>query len=84
MPSLSCILFHISSAMNAVAIPGHIIYGILRMNPALRRMANTPDNAVSRASARAGWDYVVALLAALGMMFQISYFFLLRNVLSSN
>ncbi|KAH3912799.1 hypothetical protein HBH56_119480 [Parastagonospora nodorum] len=68
MPALSCILFHISSAMNAVAIPLHIKYGVFRMNPALRRMANTPDNAVSRASAQAGWDYVVALLAALAML----------------
>ncbi|KAH3959792.1 hypothetical protein HBH64_224240 [Parastagonospora nodorum] len=65
MPALSCILFHIYSAINAVAIPLHIKYGVFRMNPALRCMANTPDNAVSRASAQAGWDYVVALLAAL-------------------
>lgn len=59
-------LYYLSSAINAVSIPGHIAAGRRNLNPALQRLPSTPDVALGRISATVAWDMINALLATSG------------------
>ncbi|KAF4313833.1 hypothetical protein GTA08_BOTSDO00134 [Botryosphaeria dothidea] len=61
-------LYYLSSAINAVSIPGHIAAGRRSLKPALQRIPSTPDVALGRISATVAWDMVNALLATSALL----------------
>lgn len=59
-------LYFASAAINAVSIPGHILFGINEVNPAITSIPPDEKYALGRATATTAWDMVNALLAGLG------------------
>lgn len=57
-------LYYASAAINAVSIPGHILFGIKEVDPAIASIPPNEKHALGKATATTAWDMVNALLAA--------------------
>lgn len=57
-------LYYASAAINAVSIPGHILFGIKEVDPAIASIPHNEEHALGKATATTAWDMVNALLAA--------------------
>lgn len=60
-------LYYASAAINAISIPGHIMFGIKEVDPAVATISPDREHALGKATATTAWDMVNALLAASGM-----------------
>jgi hypothetical protein len=61
-------LYYASAAINAVSIPGHILFGIREVDPAIASIPSNEKHALGKATATTAWDMVNALLAASGKL----------------
>jgi hypothetical protein len=61
-------LYYASAAINAVSIPGHILFGIKEVDPAIASIPHNEEYALGKATATTAWDMVNALLAASGKL----------------
>lgn len=59
-------LYYASAAIHAISIPGHIIFGINEVDPAIAAIPSDSEHALGKATATTAWDMVNALLAASG------------------
>lgn len=59
-------LYYASAAINAVSIPGHILFGIKEVDPAIASIPDNEEHVLGKATATTAWDMVNALLAASG------------------
>ncbi|KAH7042275.1 hypothetical protein B0J12DRAFT_674552 [Macrophomina phaseolina] len=66
--SFSSSLYYLASAINAVSIPGHAIFGLQHVNPAIRSIPPAPELALGKATATTAWDMVNAMLATLALL----------------
>lgn len=66
MPFTPSTLYYVSSLLNAVSIPGRILFGIQYVDPAVDRISPTPELALGKATAKTAWDMVNGMLTALG------------------
>ncbi|GFF32560.1 hypothetical protein IFM61606_10829 [Aspergillus udagawae] len=61
-------LYYASAAINAVSIPGHILFGIREVDPAIASIPSNEKHALGKATATTAWDMVNALLAASALL----------------
>lgn len=66
-------LYYASAAIHAVSIPGHIVFGIKHVDPAVSRIPSDPELAIGKATATTAWDMVNALLGASGITFSSTF-----------
>lgn len=59
-------LYYASAAINAISIPGHILFGIGQVDPAVASIPSHEELALGKATVTTAWDMVNALLAASG------------------
>lgn len=59
-------LYYASAAIHAISIPGHIMFGIKEVDPAIAAIPSKSEHALGKATATTAWDMVNALLAASG------------------
>lgn len=59
-------LYYASAAINAISIPGHIVFGIKEIDPAVAMIPSNANHALGKATATTAWDMVNGLLAASG------------------
>ena len=63
--AISSALFTTSAVLNALSVPGHIVFGWKVLDPFLATHESDPSNSLAIASARVGWDHMtVGILAA--------------------
>lgn len=61
-------LYYASAAINAISIPGHIMFGIKHVDKAVDSIPPSPEHALGKATATTAWDMVNSMLAALGRL----------------
>lgn len=59
-------LYYASAAIHAISIPGHIMFGINEVDPAIAAIPSKSEHALGKATATTAWDMVNVLLAASG------------------
>lgn len=69
-------LYYAAAAIHTVSIPGHIMFGINEVDPAIAQIPADQEHAVGKATATTAWDMVNGLLAASGKLSFILYFVL--------
>lgn len=57
-------LYYASAAINAVSIPGHVVFGIKEVDPAIATIPSNSEHALGKSTATTAWDMVNGLLAA--------------------
>lgn len=66
MSLLPTTLYYASAAIHAVSVPGHILFGLNTVEPAVASIPSDDKHAIGKATATTGWDMVNALLTASG------------------
>ncbi|KAL2217312.1 hypothetical protein M432DRAFT_669704 [Thermoascus aurantiacus ATCC 26904] len=61
-------LYYASAAINAISIPGHIMFGIKHVDKAVDSIPPSPEHALGKATATTAWDMVNSMLAALALL----------------
>ncbi|KAL4746830.1 hypothetical protein BDW68DRAFT_195232 [Aspergillus falconensis] len=61
-------LYYASAAINVISIPGHILFGIDQVDPAVASIPSNKELALGKATATTAWDMVNALLAASALL----------------
>ncbi|KAH2906836.1 hypothetical protein LV164_006392 [Aspergillus fumigatus] len=61
-------LYYASAAIHAVSIPGHVLFGIREVDPAIATIPPSEKHALGKATATTAWDMVNALLAASALL----------------
>ncbi|GAD94322.1 hypothetical protein AFUA_8G02190 [Paecilomyces variotii No. 5] len=61
-------LYYASAAINAISIPGHIMFGIKEVDPAIATIPSEGKNALGKATATTAWDMVNALFAVSALL----------------
>ncbi len=65
MQTIASALFKVSAVLNALSVPGHIVFGWKALDPFLATHESDPSNSLAIASSRVGWDHMtVGILAA--------------------
>ncbi|KAJ5360188.1 hypothetical protein N7517_009379 [Penicillium concentricum] len=61
-------LYYASAAINAISIPGHIMFGIKEVDPAVAKISSDAKHALGKATATTAWDMVNGLLAVSALL----------------
>ncbi|KAJ5110843.1 hypothetical protein N7532_001378 [Penicillium argentinense] len=61
-------LYYASAAIHAISIPGHIMFGINEVDPAIAAIPSDSKHALGKATATTAWDMVNVLLAASALL----------------
>ncbi|ETN41416.1 uncharacterized protein HMPREF1541_03351 [Cyphellophora europaea CBS 101466] len=66
LPTIGSYLFKTAALLNAISVPGHIIYGWKHLDPVLHStLTHTSEHRVADACANVGWDHMtVGILTA--------------------
>lgn len=71
-------LYYASAAIHAISIPGHIMFGINEVDPAIAAIPSDSKHALGKATATTAWDMVNALLAASGAYSRLPPYYFVR------
>ncbi|RJE25257.1 hypothetical protein PHISCL_02407 [Aspergillus sclerotialis] len=68
MAFFSTTLYYASAAINAISVPGHVLFGINQVDPAVASIPSDEELALGKATATTAWDMVNTLLAASALL----------------